>query len=167
MKKIIHLTLFLAIISAIAGGALAAVNGVTEPIIEANKLAGVMSTLEQFFPGAEFNEAEINGDVTSIQNVYESDKGIVYKAGVSGFDGANSIVFMLAIDNDGNFAGYSVQEFSDTEGIGSRVKTEEFYGPFVGSSIDTKVDTLSGATISSTAVVGGIEEIVAYHQANY
>lgn len=168
MKKILHLTLFLAIISALAGGLLSAVNSLTYPIIQANQLAGVMSTLEQFFPNAEFNEVEIQGEVTTIQNIYEADgEGVVYKVGVDGFDGTDSIVFMIAIDNDNNFAGYSVQECTDTEGIGSRVKTEEFYGPFIGSSIDTQIDTLSGATVSSTAVIGGIQEVVAYHQANY
>ena len=115
MKKILHLTLFLAIISALAGGLLSAVNSLTYPIIQANQLAGVMSTLEQFFPNAEFNEVEIQGEVTTIQNIYEADgEGVVYKVGVDGFDGTDSIVFMIAIDNDNNFAGYSVQECTDT-----------------------------------------------------
>lgn len=168
MKKILHLTLFLAIISAVAGGALAAVNDLTEPIIEEQKMAGVNSTLAEFFPNGKFSEADIQGDVTNIQNIYLAEnEGVIYKVGVAGFKGANSVVFMVAIDNNGNFAGYSVQECNDTEGLGTRVKTEEFYGPFVGASIDTKIDTLSGATVSSSAVVAGIEEVVAYHHANY
>ena len=34
-------------------------------------------------------------------------------------------------------------------------------------SIDSQVDTLTGATYSSKAVVVGLEEVVKYHKANY
>ena len=73
----------------------------------------------------------------------------------------------LAIDNDRKFSGYKVTEISDTQGYGSRVGDPEFYEPFIGQSIDTQVDTLSGATVSSTAVVNGLKEVVKYHNENY
>ena len=50
MKKIIHLTLFLAIVSAIAGGALAFANQITQPIITANAEAAEKESLIQLFP---------------------------------------------------------------------------------------------------------------------
>lgn len=52
MKKIIHLTLFLAIVSAIAGGALAFANQVTLPIITANKEATEKQSLLELYPGS-------------------------------------------------------------------------------------------------------------------
>lgn len=166
MKKIIHLTLFLAIISAIAGGALATVNGITEPIIRENAMKEVQSTIDEFFPNGNFNEGSIKGDAEYILNVYEdSNKGVVYKSSIQGFKA--QIVFLLAIDTDGNFAGFKVTESQETQGFGTRVGEPEFYDTFVGQPIDTQVDTLSGATVSSSAVVKAIDEIVAYHQANY
>ena len=39
MKKILHLTVFLALIAALAGGALAFANNMTAPVIAANELA--------------------------------------------------------------------------------------------------------------------------------
>ena len=51
MKKIIHLTLFLAIISALAGGVLGLVNQITDPIIQEKKIAAVKSSLQAIFPG--------------------------------------------------------------------------------------------------------------------
>lgn len=165
MKKIIQLTLFLAIISAIAGGALAYVNSVTEPIITANALKEVEASLEEFFPGSKFTEGTLAGETEFITNVYESSEGVVYKATNQGYEDA--LIFLLAIDKDGNFVGYKTTQNNDTQGFGSRVSDAEFYEPFVGQPIDTKIDTLSGATVSSTAVVTAISEIVEYHNANY
>lgn len=166
MKKILHLTLFLAIISAVAGGALGFFNDLTAPIIEENALASVKVGLEKIFKGANFKEADVKGEQEFIQNIYEADgKGVVYKVGVQGFK--DQIIFLIGVDKDGNFAGYDVQQNNDTQGFGTRVNDEEFYGAFVGESIDTEVDTLSGATVSSTAVVKGIKEVVEYNKANY
>ena len=166
MKKIIHLTLFLAIISAIAGGELEAVNNLTAPIIEENALAEVKSTLEEFFPNGSFTEVDIKGEVEYITNIYEAEgEGVIYKVSVQGF--SDTITYLVAIDNDRKFSGYKVTEISDTQGYGSRVGDPEFYEPFIGQSIDTQVDTLSGATVSSTAVVNGLKEVVKYHNENY
>ena len=65
MKKIIHLTLFLAIVSAIAGGALAFANQITQPIITANAEAAEKESLIQLFPGSsesDFTAVDYSGD---------------------------------------------------------------------------------------------------------
>ena len=49
MKKALYLACFLAIVSALAGGLLAAVNEVTAAKINANALAEVMGSLEKVF----------------------------------------------------------------------------------------------------------------------
>lgn len=166
MKKILHLTLFLAIISAIAGGALAYVNSVTEPIITANALKEVQATLEEFFPNGEFEEVSIVGEAVAITNIYEvKDEGVVYKVSTQGFK--DSLIFLVAIDSDNNFVGYKVTQNNDTQGFGTRVNEAEFTDQFLNQSIDTEVDTLSGATVSSSAIVLGLDEVVAYHNANY
>ena len=53
MKKIIHLTVFLAIVSALAGGILGYVNALTSPIIEEQKIAAVKSSLQAIFKGSD------------------------------------------------------------------------------------------------------------------
>ena len=72
MKKILHLTVFLALISAIAGGALAAVNAVTAPIIEESAIASEKANLELIYPGADFKAVELSGDTGSIIGAYEA-----------------------------------------------------------------------------------------------
>ena len=56
MKKTLYLACFLAIVSALAGGLLAAVNEVTAAKINANALAEVMGSLEKVFPGTTYAE---------------------------------------------------------------------------------------------------------------
>ena len=166
MKKILHLTLFLAIISAVAGGALAFVNSITEPIITANALKEVQATLEEFFPNGDFEEVSIVGEPATITNIYEvNGEGVVYKVSTQGFK--DKIIYLVAIDNESNFVGFKVTQNNDTQGFGTRVSEAEFTDQFLDQSIDTEVDTLSGATVSSSAVVLGLDEVVEYHKANY
>lgn len=166
MKKILHLALFLAVISAVAGGALAAVNNLTKPIIEENALKEVKATLEEFFPNGSFKEADVAGETEFITNIYEVEgQGVVYKVSTQGFK--DTLIYLVAIDTDGNYAGYKVTQNNDTQGFGTRVSDAEFYEAFVNQSIDTQIDTLSGATVSSSAVVNSLKEVVDYHNANY
>lgn len=165
MKKILHLTLFLAIIAAVSGGALAFVNSVTKPIIDEAAIAEVKLQLEKFFPGATFAEQEAPSDTEFITNIYDAkDKGTIYKVSVNGFK--DVLVYLVAIDNNDSFVGYSVQQNLDTQGFGSRVNDAEFYDAFIGNSIDQKIDTLAGATVSSSAIVKGIDEVVNYHKSH-
>lgn len=164
MKKILHLTVFLALISAIAGGALAAVNTMTAPIIEEAAIASEKANLELIYPGADFKAVELSGDTGSIIGAYEAaGKGMIYKVSVMGFK--DNLIYLVAISDSGNFDGFKVLQNNDTSGFGSRVSDPEFYDQFVGKSIDTNVDTLSGATVSSVAAVNGLKDVVEYYNA--
>ena len=63
MKKVLHLTLFLALVAAIAGGALALANSLTAPIVAANALAAEKQNLQLIFPDAADCEVQISGGV--------------------------------------------------------------------------------------------------------
>ena len=166
MKKILHLALFLGIVSCVAGGTLSFVNSITKPIIDANALKEVQATLEEFFPNGSFEEATIQGDVQYITNVYKvKEGGAVYKVSSQGFKDA--IIFLVAIDADNNYVGYKVTQNNDTAGFGTRVTEAEFTDMFMDKSIDSQIDTLGGATYSSKAVKVGLDEVAAYHKANY
>ena len=58
MKKVLHLTLFLALVAAIAGGALALANSLTAPIVAANALAAEKQNLQLIFPDAADSDFE-------------------------------------------------------------------------------------------------------------
>ena len=94
MKKILHLALFLGLISAIAGGALSAVNSVTAPIITANALKAEQSNLEKLYPGAEFVPMDLNDAPETITKAFEVvGEGVVYKCENQGFK--EPIIFLI------------------------------------------------------------------------
>ena len=158
MKKIIHLTVFLAVVGALSAGVLSYVNNLTAPIIEAQKLAAVKESLEVLYPGANFSELSTEADETGLVSAsYKAEgKGYIYSVQVVGYNSSTPIDFMMSIDNDGTISGYVVLTQQETNGIGSRVATDEFKNTVVGKGINDSISTLSGATVSSTAVVKGI-----------
>jgi electron transport complex protein RnfG len=56
MNKVAHLTVFLSVISAIAGGALAWANNMTAPVIAANNLKQEKESLQEMYPDASLND---------------------------------------------------------------------------------------------------------------
>ncbi|MBR5005179.1 MAG: FMN-binding protein, partial [Erysipelotrichaceae bacterium] len=167
MKKIIHLTVFLAVVGALSAGVLSYVNDLTAPIIEAQKLAAVKESLEVLYPGANFSELSTEADETGLVSAaYQAEgKGYIYSVQVVGYNSSTPIDFMMSIDNDGTISGYVVLTQQETNGIGSRVADDEFKNTVVGKGINDSISTLSGATVSSTAVVKGINAAKALYGA--
>ncbi len=157
MKKTLYLACFLAIVSALAGGLLAAVNEVTAAKINANALAEVMGSLEKVFPGTTYAEVtEYTDESGLVTGVYQAEgQGYMFQVETSGFK--DTIKFVLGIDNDSKIVGYDVISISETSGIGSRVAEDDFRNTVIGKTTGDQIDTLSGATISSTAVVKGLD----------
>ena len=77
-----------------------------------------------------------------------------------GFGG--DIVMMVGVDHTGSVCGVNIVSMSETPGLGSRTNTPAFLDQFKGKSgelaVGTNVDAVSGATISSRAVTGGVNE---------
>ena len=169
MKRALYLAFFLAVVSALAGGALALTNELTYDKISGNKIAADLASLETIYPGAEFTAIEGVEDATGlIKNVYQAgDAGYVYKLSVNGFAGAGSIEFMIGFSTDGKIDGYTVISCGDTKGIGDKVTGQDFANTIVGKDVGATIDTISGSTVSSTAVVGGINAATAHYEANY
>lgn len=163
MKKMIHLTVFLALVAAISGGVLAFANDLTQPIIQANALAAEKENLKVIFPDAldtDFAEVEVKKS-ESIQKIFTVEgKGIIFKCKVTGYkDGTE---FMVAFDKNGKIIDYVVISNGDTQGIGSKVADQPFKDTLVGKNGNDKLDIISGATISSKPVVEGIAEAAKY-----
>ena len=155
MGKIIRLSVFLAVISALSGLCLSFVNSKTAPIIAENSASKETAYLEEMFPNATFTESEEDGEF--VKKSYECSDGVAYQIVVSGYDG--DISFLLGMDNDGQYVGYVVLDASgETSGIGTQIQEEDFTNSVLEATVDDEVDTISGATISSSAVVEGINE---------
>jgi Na+-translocating ferredoxin:NAD+ oxidoreductase subunit G len=164
MKKIISLTLFLALCSALAGAVLAGVNSITAPIIEEQKIAAVKASLQKIFPTAdEFKEITFEDESGFVKNVYEATgEGYAIKVSIQGYK--DIITMLVGFDLNDKIVGFEVTALNDTPGIGSKVGDPEFASSIIGKTISTKLDTISGATISSSAAIRGIDAAIAVYQ---
>ena len=156
-KKIIHLTLFLAIIASVSGGLLSFVNSLTAPIINENAIAAEKVTLKLLFPNTDdfAPVTDFEDETGSILSIFEAKgAGLAYKVSRMGY--ANPIVMMVGISNDGKIVGLEVLELADTPGYGMKVGEAPFIDSVVGKSTTDGLDLISGSTVSSTAAITAI-----------
>lgn len=170
MKKLPAWALLM-IIAAVVGLLLGATNGVTLPIIESSARTEAEATRASLLPGSDSFQALTLDEGAALDNCYEAIKdgrvvGHVAQITVSGFGGP--IEIMLGLDETRTVTGISVggASFAETAGLGARTKepafTDQFAGLSTPVSLGTDVDAVTGATISSSAVTGGVNAIAEY-----
>lgn len=164
MNKILHLTIFLAVISGIAGGALAFANNMTAPVIAENELKTEQESLQKMYKSAaldDFKPVSFKGDSKTIQKVYSYKNYLIFNMAVSGYK--DGTTFLVSIDKDtGIVDKYLGLSNGDTKGLGSKVLESDFTKSVEGKKASESLDTISGATISSSAVTEGINEAASY-----
>ena len=169
VKYILRLTLTLLLITGVVAAALAGVNAITKDAIAANQEKKTQEALAVVLPEAgNLQKVELSGDTGIVSEVYSDGTSYAVKVLPSGFDGA--ITMMVGI-SDGTVTGISVISHTETPGLGAvaaaqNAKGEAFRGQFVGQSgelaVDNQIDAMSGATITSNAVVTGVNAATAY-----
>lgn len=159
-NKILKLGVFLGVVAALAGGALSFVNGITAPIIEENNLALEMATLSEMYPEAkddEFEAIEVDVDNKQIQKIYKYDDFYIFNMEVPGYKEGTK--FLVSISSSTNIIDKFVTlSNGDTKGLGSKVTEEPFKESVEGNDASEELDTISGATVTSTPVVEGIND---------
>ena len=163
MKKIVRLVLTLFLITAVVAAALAGINAITKDAIAANQEKKTQEAMAVVLPDAgNLQKVELTGDTGIVSEVYADGTSYAVKVLPSGFDG--EITMMVGIV-DGQVSGISVISHTETPGLGAvaaaqNAKGEAFRSQFVGQSgvleIGGQIDAMSGATITSTAVVTGV-----------
>lgn len=164
MREIIKLGLILLVITSVAGLILGGVNSMTADIIEERAIEESMEAIEAFFPGLEEAGIIEDGDILAydlVEEVYEVSEGgnvigYTIKTVPNGYDGP--IEVLTGINMDGEITGIEIISQTETPGLGDRITEEDFKDQFEGQSSDSEVevDVLSGATVSSDAVVNGV-----------
>ena len=153
MKKLlipVAVILVCAIILAAAGAGLAGTAA-------ANAEKELNDMISYLMPGGgEFEEVEYTGSDAKITNVYKGDGGYVLAMTTNGF--VDEIKLLVAVDNDGVVKGYTVRDIHDTYGLGLGVQDDLFFLIDLMNSqgdlaVNSNIDAVTGATISSSAVV--------------
>ena len=160
MNKIAHLTIFLSIVSAVAGGALALANQMTAPVIAANNERLEKESLQKMYPEAsesDFELVQLETENANIQKVYRYQNYLIFNMSVPGYK--EGTTFLVSIDTTNQtIDDYYPLSNGDTKGLGSKVMEPDFEKQLEGKSAASQLDTISGATITSQAVTQGINE---------
>ena len=169
VKYVLRLTLTLLLITGVVAAALAGVNAITKDAIAANQEKKTQEALAVVLPEAgNLQKMELSGDTGIVSEVYTDGANYAVKVLPSGFDGAITMMVGIA---DGKITGISVISHTETPGLGAvaaaqNAKGEAFRGQFVGQSgelaVGNQIDAMSGATITSNAVVTGVNAATAY-----
>lgn len=108
--------------------------------------------------GGEYEEEEYTGSDSSIKAVYRNDNGVALRMTASGF--ADDIDLLVGVLNDGTVYSISVLDAHETFGLGQKAKNDwDFLGSLLGGTGDTSVadvDSITGATITSSAVLSAV-----------
>ena len=141
----------------LTGGILIFADSQLRPIIDAAGGSEDKAVLESLFEGqTEFTPVEFTDETGLVKKAYEAgDAGYAYIIENQGY--ADVITFALAFDKDGNITGYEMINLNETDGIGTQVRDEAFVSSVVGKTSTDAFATISGATVSSKAVVDGID----------
>lgn len=166
MKNILKLSITLLLITAVVAAALAGVNALTEDRIAAVQTEKTNAAIASLFPDStqvrQLTSQEYSDATGTVTGVYETNGGWAIEVCPSGFGG--KITLMVGISRTESVAGIQVISHTETPGLGAVAgdKTsagEAFRNSFVGLSGQLTVDdidALSGATITSKAIVDGV-----------
>ncbi len=181
-RYVLRLTITLLTICAVVALALAGVNAITKDRIAAVKAEKTAKAISAVLPGVQkVKEIPFTDATGMVTKVYQSDMslsndsntafGYVVEVAPSGFGGA--ITMMVGVGLDGKVLGISIISHTETPGLGAVAaqntdKGNAFRDQFIGlgggitiGGGDNQIDALSGATISSQAIVDGVNAALA------
>lgn len=186
MKKILKDAFALLMITLVAGILLGFVYSITkEPIAQQEQLTKERSCQEVFADAATFEndtedleaataamkaagyEVQTLSEILVAKDASGSTLGYVLSlVDPEGYGG--DISFMMGIRLDGTLNGISILSIGETAGLGMNADTDAFKSQFAnkkvekftftktGSTSDSEIDALSGATITTTAMTNGV-----------
>ena len=185
MRDYLRLMIVLAVISAVAAGTLALVDSFTQPKIEAFKAQSEANAYQEVLPDADtYTEAsEVMEKITEkpefsfIQNIKIGTKegaevGWVCKVASPGY--SSNIVMLIGIKADGKISKVTVLDQAESPGLGTNVTDPGFIEQVAISQAKAgqelkvtkdggEVQAITGATISSRAVLKGINQVFNFY----
>ncbi len=175
---IISLVVMIAISAAVVFGSEAIYGSANKKFTEPVEVAfTVTSTQEIDIAGTDASDYQ----VTSVEEAYDAAGTLVayvVKCTTVGYNAESPIELAVTISADGTLVcGVDVLSQKETEYLGEKIATDAFKGQFTGRYLpvvmagDTAkgspIDAVSKATISSKAVVDGVNRVQEFVLANY
>lgn len=185
MNNTAKMIIVLTVITGLSGAILSSWDRVTRPLIEYHKLQALKAAISEVLPQYDYyDEMEVEGISLFVGKLDNQDEpvGIAFEVDGSGFQG--NISMMLGVDPTfTNITGMKVLEQVETPGLGTKIVedpsnkenpiwfSEQFKNLNIFPQIDVvknvkpstpnEIQAISGATISSKAVVSILNDNIA------
>ena len=113
----------------------------------------------------EFVVEPYTGEDENIRSVHKAENGFVIETVTAGYGG--DIRMMVGVSNEGTVTGLVVMDMEETYGLGAKALTDhKFLSQMLNTSgeaeVGTNVDAISGATVTSKAVVRSVNSAIAF-----
>ena len=168
MRKILQIIIVLTAVGLISGVALVFIYRYTAPLILENQIKETQGAIFKVFPeGVSFEKSRKSKDVFLVKNKSGKSLGYAFTAEGNGYQG--KIKLMAGVKQDlKTLSGIEILESQETPGLGHEITTKKFKDQFrklssIPEILSTKgkkpvgtnqIEAITGATISSKAVVG-------------
>ena len=159
MKEMVRYGSILGLICIVAGGFLAGINALTSSRIIAQAQAEEEAGLKEVVPLAAHFEAAKSGEKTLYYKAHDKDGkliGVAFKAQAKGY--SSDIETLVGMLPDGTILAIKILSQNETPGLGSRVAEAEFTGQFKNQKDLNNIQAITGATISSRAVIDSVKK---------
>lgn len=162
MKEAFKCSFVLMAICFIAASLLVGINGLTSARIEKARDSEKAAAFVEVLPrAARFEPVEKNGDIVYYRGLDINGKvlGAVFTVSAKGY--SSVIEAVAGMLTDGSIEGIKIISHNETPGLGSRIAEEPaFLTQFRGKKANQldKVQAITGATVSSRAVINAVKE---------
>lgn len=182
MREMIKMVVVLTVLSAFSGGLLAAVRNSTKDKIEYQQLQFVKGpAVREILEGSandpivdRFKITDGDAEISFFVGVFDgAAKTVAFESVGKGFGGDMGVMVGINVEDD-SVIGVGVTTHSETPGLGSKAKTDrgfkaQFKGIALADEFKVKadggqVDAISGATVTTRGVCGGLTEASAVYK---
>jgi electron transport complex protein RnfG len=163
MRDILKPAVSLLLICVLVTFSVALVFNITKDTIEAREWEELNEAMSQVMPGgAPFDDIsekaakiDIETSGARLAGAYESEMGYVFNMTVTGYGGEMTVI--VGVGKDAEISGLRLGTNSETPSLGKRAEEEFFTSRFEGvgveEDVEDAVDAISGATVTSKAVM--------------
>lgn len=166
-SSVLQIALNFTLASLLSGAILAGTYYITAPYALNNQQKLKELTMKELIPTAqEFKQIPNKIDWYKATDSKGKIIGFILPAETKGYGG--TIKILVAVDKEQQIIDYKILAHNETPGLGDATALPKFRKQFVGKKIEnlivvktsdpTKIDAITGATISSKAVTKGIKE---------
>ena len=158
MKDIMRFSIVLLFICIISALLLAFIFDIAEPRIQEQRRLEEKRAIEGVLPQMPETIEKIQDQDLVFYKAYDIQFNLIaYVFIAKGYGYSSDIRTVVSLTPEGNIIEAKILEQLETPGIGSQITEKDFLGQFKDKRFDAEFDTITGATISSTAVIDSIK----------